>query len=190
MSENEKNLENENENQSSGQGQASTTLYVRLNLLKTWPLVRTEVFLCFILCCLCMCCWDMPSTCRKIHKSLESEKRHSLNERNKRLISLRSYLLYDCSICQSIRPPPPLFLMAVLAIWRQNQTEDKDKGSKHKSISKLSTLGQRGLRRPYNEAKCKIVCCFFRLYVCHDNDSSDEVVMLMIRVKNGGVIWR
>lgn len=62
-SENERNLENEN--QSSGQGQASTTLYVRVNLLKTWPLVRTEVLLCFILCCLCMCYWDMPSTCRK-----------------------------------------------------------------------------------------------------------------------------
>lgn len=72
----------------------------------------------------------------------------------------------------------------------ENQTEDKDKGSKHKSISRMNTLGQRGLWRPYYEAKCKTDRRFFRLYVCHDTDSSDEVVMLMNKVKNGGVVWR
>lgn len=70
--------------------------------------------------------------------------------------------------------------MAVLAIWRQNQTEDKE--SKHKSISRMNTLGQRGLWRPYNETKCKIDGCFFRLYVCHDHDNNNEVVMLTIKV--------
>lgn len=54
----------------------------------------------------------------------------------------------------------------------------------------MNTLGQRGLWGPYYEAKCKNGRCCFNLYVCHDNDSSNEVVMLMIKVKNGGVVWR
>lgn len=142
----------------------SSTLYVRLNLLQTWPPVRTEVLLCFILCCLCMCYWDMPSPCRNSINVWETKQTFTTREGKRDLLHCEATY---CTIVQSAKVFAPSFLTAVSAVWRQNQTEDE--GSERKSISR--TLGQRGLWRPYYYgAKCKTDGCFFGTYVCHDID--------------------